>query len=80
MLEKKLGVLEPLIIPYFKYSSAFKLKPTNRLFEFFQNSFLSVSAAYGLLGDLTQFSLSGDGTTVKTAALLRKKKLIYTDH
>jgi hypothetical protein len=76
---KKPGVLQRLINRYFKYGSSFKPKATDRLFELFQNSFLSISAAYDLLGDLTQFSISGDGTPVKTAALLRNKKLKDND-
>ena len=76
---KKPGVLERLISRYLKYGSSFKPEDTDKLFELFQECFLFVSAALGLLGDLTQFSISGDGTPVKTAALIRKKKLEGND-
>ena len=71
----KPGIVARLVNRFFKYGSSFKEKPADRLFSLFQSSFLHVSAAYGLLGDLTQFSVSGDGTPVKTAAQIRKKKL-----
>lgn len=47
--------------------------PADRLFHFFQDNILSVSARLGLLGDCSALSASGDGTPIVTAAYSRSK-------
>jgi hypothetical protein len=47
--------------------------PADRLFLFFQDNILSVSARLGLLGDCSALSASGDGTPIVTAAYSRSK-------
>jgi hypothetical protein len=47
--------------------------PTDRLFHFFHDNILSVSACLGLLGDCSALSASGDGTPIVTAAYSRSK-------
>lgn len=47
--------------------------PTDRLFQFFQTQILARSANLGLLGDMTSFSVAGDGTPIVTAAYPRSK-------
>lgn len=72
---KKPGRVKRLIDRALKYGPSKKKQDTDRLFELFHSQFLEVSASFGLLGDLNNFSLSGDGTPVKTCAYNRKKKL-----
>ena len=72
---KKPGIIARLIDRFFKYGSKKRLRPTDRLFDFFQSQFLTVSASLGLLGDLDKLAISGDGTPVKTSALIRYKKI-----
>lgn len=50
-----------------------KSLPSDRLFDFFQSQFLTVSAKLGLLGDLNQLNVAGDGTPVVTSARPRSK-------
>lgn len=50
-------------------------QPFDRLFDFFQSAFLSVSANFGLLGSLDSLAVAGDGTPVVTSALLRSKPI-----
>ena len=76
---KKPGILQLLVNRYNKYGSSFKPKATDLLFDLFKDSFLSISASYGLLGDPSKLSISADGTSVVTASLLRKKKLNDND-
>lgn len=47
--------------------------PADRLFDFFQDQILTVSANLGLLGDLSALSAAGDGTPVVTSAYPRSK-------
>lgn len=47
--------------------------PSDQLFHLFQDSFLTVSANLGLLGDVRRLSLAGDGMPVQTAAYPRSK-------
>lgn len=47
--------------------------PSDRLFHFFHDNILSVSARLGLLGDCSALSASGDGTPIVTAAYSRSK-------
>jgi hypothetical protein len=47
--------------------------PADRLNHFFQENILSVSARFGLLGDCSALSASGDGTPIVTAAYSRSK-------
>ena len=76
---KKPGILQLLVDRYNRYGSSFKPKATDLLFDLFKDSFLSISASYGLLGDPSKLSISADGTSVVTASLLRKKKLNDND-
>ena len=50
-------------------------QPFDRLFDFFQSNFLSVSADLGLLGSLDSLAIAGDGTPVVTSSLLRSKSI-----
>lgn len=50
-----------------------KALPSDRLFDFFKSQFLAVSAHLGLLGDLDQLNVAGDGTPVVTSARPRSK-------
>ncbi len=47
--------------------------PSDRLFDFFQSQILTVSAKLGLLGDVEQLNVAGDGTPVVTASHTRSK-------
>lgn len=47
--------------------------PSDRLFDFFQSQILTVSANLGLLGDVSQLNVAGDGTPVITEAHTRSK-------
>lgn len=47
--------------------------PADRLFDFFQSHILSVSASFGLLGDLSALTTAGDGTPLVTSAYPRSK-------
>ena len=47
--------------------------PGDRLFQFFQDHILRVSASLGLLGDCSALRVAGDGTPVVTAAYPRSK-------
>nr|WP_239588346.1 transposase [Gracilibacillus alcaliphilus] len=47
--------------------------PSDRLFDFFQTQILSVSAKLGLLGDVQQLNVAGDGTPVVTSSHIRSK-------
>ncbi len=50
-----------------------KEQPTDRLFDFFESQFLTVSANLGLLGDMNRLSAAGDATPIVTAAYPRTK-------
>lgn len=47
--------------------------PADRLFHFFQENILSISARLGLLGDCSALSANGDGTPLATAAYSRSQ-------
>lgn len=47
--------------------------PSDRLFHFFQSQILTVSAKLGLLGDMEQLHVAGDGTPLATASHTRSK-------
>lgn len=47
--------------------------PSDRLFEFFLDQFLSVSAGLGILGNLGKLSIASDGTPIVTASRTRSK-------
>jgi hypothetical protein len=47
--------------------------PADPLFQFFQTQILSISAHFGLLGDLSALSVAGDGTPIVTSAFTRSK-------
>jgi hypothetical protein len=47
--------------------------PSDRLFDFFQSEILAVSAKLGLLGDVKQLNVAGDGTPIVTASHTRSK-------
>ena len=70
---KKPGIVKRLVERYLKFGSITKDIPTDRLFEFFQSQFLEVSAKLGLLGDLNNLSIAGDGTPIETSRYPRSK-------
>lgn len=70
---KKPGVVKRLVERFFKYGSNKKTLPTDRLFDLFKSQFLEVSAKLGLLGDLDNLSIAGDGTPLETARYTRSK-------
>src|SRR5690606_39093689 len=47
--------------------------PSDRLFHFFQSHILTVSAKLGLLGNVEQLKVAGDGTPVVTGSHVRSK-------
>ncbi|MEC0146445.1 hypothetical protein [Paenibacillus alginolyticus] len=47
--------------------------PADRLFHFFQENIVNVSARFGLIGDCSALSATGDGTPLVTAAYSRSK-------
>ncbi|MDQ0221066.1 transposase [Peribacillus cavernae] len=47
--------------------------PSDRLFDFFQSQFLTISAKLGLLGDMNKLNVAGDGTPIETSARPRSK-------
>jgi hypothetical protein len=56
-------------------ASAPTSQPFDRLYDFFQAEFLTVSADLGLLGLMNSLTVAGDGTPVVTSALLRSKSM-----
>lgn len=50
-----------------------RVMPPDRLFEFFQSEILTVSAHLGLLGDVENMNVAGDGTPVVTESRTRSK-------
>lgn len=70
---KKPGIIKRLVDRFLKYGSDKKDLSTDRLFDFFQSQFLSVSANLGLLGDLENLSIAGDGTPFETQRYPRSK-------
>lgn len=47
--------------------------PSDRLFDFFQSQILTISAKLGLLGNVDQLNVAGDGTPVVTGSHIRSK-------
>jgi len=56
-------------------SSTTNAQPFDRLYDFFQSKFLTVSADLGLLGLMNSLTVAGDGTPVVTSSLLRSKSM-----
>jgi hypothetical protein len=54
---KKSGIIKRLVNRFLKYGSDKKDLSTDRLFDFFQSQFLSISTKLGLLGDLNNPSI-----------------------
>ncbi|SHK51811.1 transposase [Paramaledivibacter caminithermalis] len=73
MPPNKPSIVKRLVERFLKYNSKKKVLPADRLFEFFESAFLSVSSKLGLLGDSNNFGIIGDGTPVETASYPRSK-------
>lgn len=58
------------IIPRLEWK---KELPSDRLFNFFQNEILTISAELGLLGNTEKLNVAGDGTPIVTASHTRSK-------
>lgn len=71
------GVVAKLVKRFIRYGSEKRLLPGDRLFDFFQSQFLSVSAQLGLMGDLDSLSAAGDGTPLETSRYPRSKPTCY---
>jgi hypothetical protein len=69
------GKVKKLVNRILRHGTKRKDQPFDRLFEFFQSQFLSVSAKLGLLGNMNALNVAGDGTPVVTAAYPRSKPL-----
>jgi len=69
------GIVEKLVNRFLRYGSKKKLLPGDRLFDFFQSQFLTVSAKLGLLGDLNSIGVAGDGTPLETSRYPRSKSI-----
>ena len=70
------GKVARLVNRVLRYKDSPSLQqPFDRLFDFFQSNFLTVSADLGLLGLLDSLSVAGDGTPIVTSALLRSKSI-----
>ncbi|MBW8352200.1 transposase, partial [Bacillus sp. IITD106] len=69
------GIVRKLVDRFFRYGSKKKELPGDRLFEFFQSQFLETSANLGLLGDLADLGVVGDGTPLETTRYLRSKRI-----
>jgi hypothetical protein len=67
------GRVERLVKWMMRHTDKQTALPADRLFHFFQSQILSVSARFGLLGDLSALSAAGDGTPVITSAYPRSK-------
>ncbi len=55
--------------------SAITSLPTDRLMALFRECFVQVSAALGVLGNVSALSIAGDGTPVRTAAFPRRQRI-----
>ncbi|MBE1557191.1 hypothetical protein H4683_004330 [Filibacter limicola] len=51
--------------------------PSDRLFDLFQSQIISVSAKLGLLGDVEQLNVAGDGTPLVTSSHTRSKSTCH---
>lgn len=67
------GIVGKLVERFLRYDSKQKSLPADRLYNFFQDQFLDVSARLGLLGDLDALGVAGDGTPVETTRYPRSK-------
>lgn len=70
---KNPGIVKKLVDHYLKHGSKKNELPTDKLFDFFQSQILAVSAKLGLLGDLNDLAIAGDGTPVETCRYPRSK-------
>lgn len=67
------GIVERLINRFLRDGARKKDLSTDRLFQFFQTSFIKVSADLGLIGKTDSFCIAGDGTPFETTRYLRSK-------
>jgi hypothetical protein len=70
---KNTGIVKKLVNRVLRYGSIRKMLPGDQLFEFFQSQFLDVSAKLGVLGDLNNLGVIGDGTPLETARYPRSQ-------
>jgi len=63
----KPGIVERLVERFFKHGSKKKSLPADKLFDFFQSQFLTISSELGLLGNPDNFTIAGDATPIETA-------------
>jgi transposase-like protein len=67
------GRVERLVGWMMRHSAKKTGLPADKLFTFFQENILRVSARLGLLGDCSALTAAGDGTPIETAAYARSK-------
>ncbi len=67
------GRVERLVKWMMRHADKKTALPADKLFDFFQSQIVSMSAKFGLLGDLSALSAAGDGTPIVTAAYPRSK-------
>lgn len=72
---RKPGIVKRLVDRFLKYPPCFNSRPHDLLQQIFKECFVLPSANKGLLGDVKNLSLAGDGTSVRTGAS-RHGKLI----
>lgn len=71
----KPGRVERLVRWMMRHAGKQTALPADRLFHFFHDQILAVSARAGLLGDLSALSAVGDGTPIATSAYPRSQAL-----
>lgn len=64
----KPGIVKRLVDRFLKHPPAFKQRPHDLLQQIFKQCFVLPSAEQGLLGDLKNLSIAGDGSSVRTGA------------
>ena len=64
----KPGIVKRLVDRFLKHPPAFKQRPHDLLQQIFKQCFVLPSAEQGLLGDLKNLSVAGDGSSVRTGA------------
>ncbi|MGV8145348.1 MAG: transposase [Alkaliphilus sp.] len=69
----KTGIIRKLVDRFFKYGSKRKVLPADKLFDFFQSQFLTISSELGLLGNPNNFTVAGDLAAIETARYPRSK-------
>jgi len=69
------GRVERLVRWMMRHADKRTMLPADRLYGFFQDQIVAVSASLGLLGDLSALSLAGDGTPLVTATYPRSQAL-----